>query len=448
MPDSPLHTSTEHTEILSAPRRICSFSWLTSSIFWSHLIPAFLLPRWYVRARDILKGGRRYLNYKIDIMPEEEAVELYMRIHDLETALGKRDRKSSEEAAGKLESMVDAMPGSKLSAIAENAEVFFVILAIFLGIRCYIAQPFRIPTGSMQPSLNGIIIEPCKEEPSFLQKASGMVLRGSSYIHEVANDRKAITGYKQGTKFLLFTRTTVFFDNGSTIEIPSAQGEVQRYFEATKGSFTPSFSPGETIIQANCNAGDLIIVNKIAYNFRKPERGEVFVFDTVGIEGIQARSGDQAKGTHYVKRLCGLPGDTLSIQTPLLMIDGKNAQSWTIQRVENRKPPYNPYGYIPASPEAPGRRLVRMTPGEQQDRFDPKGYRSIPITFRQYMGPGESLTLRNPSQNPIMRQYAALGDNTTNSLDSRYWGPVHQYNIIGPATIALWPFTAHWGLIP
>ena len=46
-----------------------------------------------------------------------------------------------------------------------------------------------------------------------------------------------------------------------------------------------------------------------------------------------------------------------------------------------------------------------------------------------------------------MREYAALGDNTTNSLDSRYWGPVKQFNIIGPASFALWPFTAHWGNI-
>ena len=46
-----------------------------------------------------------------------------------------------------------------------------------------------------------------------------------------------------------------------------------------------------------------------------------------------------------------------------------------------------------------------------------------------------------------MREYAALGDNTTNSLDSRYWGPVRQFNIIGPACFALWPFTEHWGSI-
>ena len=40
-------------------------------------------------------------------------------------------------------------------------------------------------------------------------------------------------------------------------------------------------------------------------------------------------------------------------------------------------------------------------------------------------------------------QYFAMGDNSFNSLDSRYWGPVPEHNLLGPATVVYWPFTSH-----
>ena len=77
------------------------------------------------------------------------------------------------------------------------------------------------------------------------------------------------------------------------VEIPAAEAETRRYFLNQEPRFederhTPfrSYLPGDTIVNARFDAGDLIVVNKMAYHFRKPERGEVFVFDTRGIEGI------------------------------------------------------------------------------------------------------------------------------------------------------------------
>lgn len=57
------------------------------------------------------------------------------------------------------------------------------------------------------------------------------------------------------------------------------------------------------------------------------------------------------------------------------------------------------------------------------------------------------LALKNSTEDPNSREYAALGDNTVNSKDTRYWGPVRQFNVLGPAVMTLWPFSSHWGSI-
>jgi signal peptidase I len=44
--------------------------------------------------------------------------------------------------------------------------------------------------------------------------------------------------------------------------------------------------------------------------------------------------------------------------------------------------------------------------------------------------------------------YYAMGDNSFNSFDSRYWGPVPERNLLGPASVVHWPFTSpRWGWI-
>jgi signal peptidase I len=43
--------------------------------------------------------------------------------------------------------------------------------------------------------------------------------------------------------------------------------------------------------------------------------------------------------------------------------------------------------------------------------------------------------------------YFAMGDNSYNSYDSRYWGPVPEENVVGRGLLVYWPFGRHWGLI-
>lgn len=400
---------------------------LVDDLFFGFFIDAmfsWFTPSWRRRAHLIYKGGKRFLNYRRDLLKPEQAVQLEEAIDDLRLALRGWNKQTATTASGRLERLVDSTPGhTPRGALAENIEIFFVILVIFLGLRAYVAQPFRIPTGSMQPSLNGIRILPYDEEPSFFDIIGDKIAYGSSYIHETSESHKQVVDYKQSTRFLLFTRTTVVFDDNSVIDIPCARHEVMRYFQRTKQSHKPIFVPGETIIKARIDAGDMIVVNKMAYHFRKPHRGETFVFDTRGIDGIRKWSAsDQSGGTHYVKRLCGLPGDSVSIEHPHLLVNGDIPDSWTINRVAACRPPYNPTGYTPA-----------------------EGYPGSPPL---YLAKGMTLRLAKNTRTPALNEYCALGDNTESSLDSRYWGPVRQYNIIGPASFTLWPFTSHWGVIP
>ena len=53
------------------------------------------------------------------------------------------------------------------AAWRENVEVFLVALAVAMAIRTFFAQPFKIPTGSMQPTLFGVVSDNLMEKPDF-----------------------------------------------------------------------------------------------------------------------------------------------------------------------------------------------------------------------------------------------------------------------------------------
>ncbi|MEK7950893.1 signal peptidase I [Luteolibacter soli] len=407
----------------------------------------FFAPKWKKEAKLLHKSALKFLHYKRDLLKPDRIDEIESRRSDLLDAIKADDKVKAEEASKQLRATCEgALPHFPAqSAWEENVEVIFVALVVALGLRAYIIQPFRIPTGSMQPTLNGINIHESKDpdfkKPWLGQQAWEMVTRGRSYQNVVAESNAQVVGIRDASWFL-FTRTRVLFSDGKQLSIPAAEGEAQRLLEARvmqdrsgnpvvdpntgfKVAQGKTYAKGDPILRGWVDTGDLVLVDKISYHFRKPKRGEVFVFDTRGIKtGGSKQMADQTGGTHFIKRLCGVPGDDLSVKPPNLWVNGKIAQEFGIQRVIQAQGEYgklNPNGY----------ELARMDT-------------NYPLPLSK---PDETFHLAAEAR-PGMREYAALGDNTGNSLDSRYWGSVKEFNLAGPALFSLWPITTgHWGFI-
>ncbi len=69
----------------------------------------------------------------------------------------------------------------------------------------------------------------------------------------------------------------------------------------------------ENSMSPTLTAGDTALINKAAYKFASPKRGDIIVF----------RSGEGDKGSLHVKRVVGLPGETIQIRNGQILIDGE-----------------------------------------------------------------------------------------------------------------------------
>jgi signal peptidase I len=171
-----------------------------------------------------------------------------------------------------------------------------------------------------------------------------------------------------------------------------------------------NYAPGEVVLNYVRDTGDQVFVDKVSYHFRKPSRGEVFVFKTTNIPYIEnknRRSGLEGS-QYYIKRCVGVPGDTLRIEEPYLYVSGSIIREpKAFERVYSRKNGY-------------------------------RGYTSLSTSF--LASPDDTFSIERD-------RYWAMGDNSFNSEDSRFWGPVPRENLVGTGFFVYWPFTSRWGLI-
>ena len=64
------------------------------------------------------------------------------------------------------------------------------------------------------------------------------------------------------------------------------------------------------------NAGDVLLVDRMAYRFSTPKRGDIIVYKT----------SDDKKASTHIKRIIGLPGETIQIKDGQILIDGETYQ--------------------------------------------------------------------------------------------------------------------------
>ena len=376
-----------------------------------------LLPKHVRQGRNLLKDATKMLAYKRDLWSDATVLEYKSRLRRLEEAVRQRDASGIEENGKELDRIcAENLPPAKDAAMRENVEVFLVAIVIALGVRTYFLQPFTIPTGSMQPTLNGVIgYRTTEPPPNALKQVVDYAVHGRDWIDVVAVEGEEVIGvdeYKTmgfGTRFGLFTRTEIKTTKGGHT-VPGMRETIVRYFLENPGRV---YKAGESIARGYIETGDHVFVDKMTYHFRKPQHAEVFVFNTQHIPTNENRVHPDGPSQFYIKRLGGVPGDELRIDPPRLFQNGKEASDPRYCRVmEMKEPGYRGYSNGP----------------EGGPRFGILGNPDIPFTV--------------PPKN-----YFALGDNSFHSSDSRDWGPVPEQNIMGRGVIAYWPFGAHWGLI-
>ncbi|MBO6103310.1 MAG: signal peptidase I, partial [Opitutales bacterium] len=160
---------------------------------------------------------------------------------------------------------------------------------------------------------------------------------------------------------------------------------------------------GESVLSFDILGGDMLFVDRFTYNFRKPKAGEPFVFRTSMCEGITQQNGGIPDDKYYIKRIAGVGGDELKVENFALYRNG--------------------------SPAA-GAEAFKMNAGREGEYC---GYRN------------EGAFSGGKSVKVPAHSYYALGDNSANSLDSRYWGRVPEKAVVGRPLVVFYPFTQRWG---
>ena len=380
-------------------------------------------------ARFLVLAGSRYRK-DFDLWNDNEREAVAAILIEGEEIVKSRDRAQLVAYAGTMNArFVEAVPFVPPFRLwmRDALDFFAVVMMIIFGIRAMFLQTFAIPTGSMQPTLFGIHY--VKAESPF-HRASPRFPDNLNEILFSSTRAEAVVqapgGFYQ-PQFTALTRAeasrwslsrltphTSFTIGETAYVLPGEPGHIMEYVDIGPRKF---ITPGTVLADGFLSGGDYLFVERFSHLFRGLRRGDIVVFTTEDLATPDGRNLTEQSGYYYVKRLAGMPGDTLKIVDRKLYVRPAFATEFTpIEKLDAR--------------------FEKMFSGMGGYH----GYVHGPEKLMPHLAtPGAEFTV--PAG-----QYFMLGDNSANSLDSRSWGTVPRRNIVGRPAMVFWPFTRRWGI--
>jgi signal peptidase I len=372
------------------------------------------------RAAELRRHVGMLVNEQRDVLDRESIEAITAATEDLKRAIDTRqDKAALEKQMTELVAVAErCLKPYPNPGVRENIKELFVAATVIFSITTFFLQLTKIPTGSMQPTLFGITRfnlkeTPTEQIPSQLGRLVSYWVHGISYYHVVAQADGELD-VKPAQRVFPFVKRQKLMVGGVSHVVWFPPDELAAWAGIHKGQV---FRKGDDVVKLKVVTGDHLLVDRMSYNFRRPERGEIFVFKTRGITGI--REQDQL----YIKRLVGLGGERVLIgDDQHLVIDGKRLDAAT-PHFEN----VYTFSSIP----------------RESHYF---GHLNQEVARRH--GYGYLAPLFPDREHGIIvapKSYLAMGDNTLNSADSRTWGSLPQENVIGKCWFVYWPFTERFG---
>jgi len=406
-------------------------------------------------AKELLQSAQKVYHYRRDLTSEERLAELDKAVGEVDGLISDKATKEAPLVAAidRLDALLRKIGGKIYPKTFwnDNLEVALVAAIIVIGIRTFFFQPFIIPTNSMFPTYSGmkaVVYEDKNDAPSTIERTFRFLTLGAKHksliaksdgavqlpMERTANGTRLHVRQVKGKKWFVFPtilaeytllvggvphaiRVPADFDMQSALfdSFPDADPQLVRVAGGTGYAldFDQQVSVGDAVLRFDITLGDALFVDRISYHFKRPEAGDPFVFRTGEIPGIEGGA-ENIVDKYYIKRIGGVGGETLEIKNGALLVDGEpRSEVEAFERNERQEGDYNGYVY--------------------PTQNDPSN-------------PPQLLTAAGVTAELPAGTFVALGDNSANSLDSRYWGFVPEKSVIGKAIFIYYPFTKRWGL--